>query len=74
MPAYTWLATAKLGAADITARMRTLRTLGEPYSDGDIAGAQEALAGKSELDAVVAYLQGLGVANVKQPAAKEATK
>ena len=73
MPAYPWLAAAKVDAADTAARMRTLRTLGDPYSDADIAGAEKALAGKTELDAVVAYLQGLGVSNAT-PAAKEATK
>lgn len=74
MPAYVWLASAKVDAADIASRMRTLRTLGEPYGDGDIAGAEKALAGKTELDALVAYLQGLGVSAPPQPAAKEATK
>ena len=41
--------------------MRTLRRLGDPYSDADIAAAHEAVRGKTELDALVAYLQGLGV-------------
>ena len=62
MPAYPWLAAAKVDAADIAARMSTLRTLGEPYVDAEIAGAAKALEGKTELDALVAYLQGLGVA------------
>ena len=44
--------------------MRALRTLGDPYTDADIAGAPAAVAGKTELDALVAYLQGLGIANV----------
>jgi cytochrome c oxidase cbb3-type subunit 2 len=47
--------------------MRTLRRLGDPYTDADIAGAPEALEGKTELDALVAYLQGLGIRN--EPAA-----
>ncbi|HEY8587414.1 MAG TPA: cytochrome-c oxidase, cbb3-type subunit II [Rhodanobacter sp.] len=63
MPAYPWLAGAKLDAADIQARMRTLRRLGDPYSDADIAGAPAAVEGKTELDALVAYLQGLGIRN-----------
>ena len=63
MPAYPWLAETKLDGDDIAARMRALRTLGDPYSDADIAGAPEAVADKTELDALVAYLQGLGVAN-----------
>jgi cytochrome c oxidase cbb3-type subunit 2 len=74
MPSYTWLAAAKVDAADVAARQRTLRTLGDPYSDADIAGAEKAVEGKSELDALVAYLQGLGAPTTPQPAAKEATK
>ena len=63
MPAYPWLAGAKLDGDDIMARMRALRTLGNPYTDDDIAAAPKAVGGKTELDALVAYLQGLGVAN-----------
>lgn len=63
MPGYPWLGKTALDAADIQARMRVLRTLGDPYSDADIAAAPAALAGKNELDALVAYLQGLGVKN-----------
>jgi len=64
MPNYPWLADANVDAADIQARMRTLRFLGDPYTDADIAAAPAALAKKSELDAIVAYLQGLGVSNI----------
>lgn len=64
MPAYPWLAKRKVDAADIQQRMRVLRFLGDPYSDEDIAGATQALAGKNEMDALVAYLQGLGIDNV----------
>jgi cytochrome c oxidase cbb3-type subunit II len=64
MPNYPWLATARLDYADIQARMRTLRRLGDPYSDADIAAAYEAVKGKTELDALVAYLQGLGVRDI----------
>ena len=60
MPAYRWLESAKLDGNDVAARMRTLRTLGDPYTDSDIDGAAKAVAGKTELDALVAYLQGLG--------------
>lgn len=63
MPAYPWLDNAKLDVADIEARMRTLRKLGDPYTDADIAQAKEAVAGKTEMDALVAYLQGLGIRN-----------
>jgi cytochrome c oxidase cbb3-type subunit 2 len=69
MPAYPWLEHATLDGDDIAARMRTLRKLGDPYTDADIAGAAKAVADKSELDALVAYLQGLGIANEPQPAA-----
>jgi cytochrome c oxidase cbb3-type subunit II len=61
MPAYRWLASAKLDGNDVAARMRTLRALGDPYSESDIESAAQAVEGKTELDALVAYLQGLGV-------------
>ena len=60
MPSYSWFATTPADARDIEAKMKALRTLGHPYSDADIAGAREQLNGKTELDALVAYLQGLG--------------
>jgi cytochrome c oxidase cbb3-type subunit II len=61
MPDYPWLARRELDYADITARIRVLRQLGDPYTDEDIAGVYQAVKGKTELDALVAYLQGLGV-------------
>jgi cytochrome c oxidase cbb3-type subunit 2 len=63
MPDYPWLDHSKLDAADIQARMRTLRKLGDPYTAADIAEAPAAVAGKTEMDALVAYLQGLGIRN-----------
>jgi cytochrome c oxidase cbb3-type subunit 2 len=69
MPGYPWLAQARVDGADIAARMRTLRRLGDPYTDADIAGAAKAVEDKSELDALIAYLQGLGIANEPKPAA-----
>jgi cytochrome c oxidase cbb3-type subunit 2 len=60
MPAYPWLAATPVGADDVEAKMRTLRRLGVPYSDAEIAGAKKELEGKTELDAMIAYLQGLG--------------
>ncbi|MCE5232042.1 MAG: cytochrome-c oxidase, cbb3-type subunit II [Xanthomonadaceae bacterium] len=63
MPAFPWLARETIDAADIQARMRTLRRLGDPYSDAEIAAAPEALKGKTAMDALIAYLQGLGVDN-----------
>ncbi len=61
MPGYPWLADAKIDGADLQARLRALRMLGDPYSDAQIAGAADAVLDKTELDALVAYLQGLGV-------------
>ena len=60
MPAYVWLAKAAANAEDIEAKMRALRRVGVPYSDADIAGAKEALKDKTEMDALIAYLQVLG--------------
>ena len=60
MPAFPWLAEAKVDPALVEAKLRTLRTLGDPYTDADVAGARAAVAGKTEMDALVAYLQGLG--------------
>jgi cytochrome c oxidase cbb3-type subunit 2 len=61
MPGYPWLERRQLDYADVMARMRVLRRLGDPYTDADIAAAYEAVRNKTELDALVAYLQGLGV-------------
>lgn len=72
MPGFPWLAERKLDAADIEARMRTLRRLGDPYSDADIAGAPAAVNGKTEMDALVAYLQGLGISNEPDAGTKAA--
>ncbi|MBP8294915.1 MAG: cytochrome-c oxidase, cbb3-type subunit II [Burkholderiales bacterium] len=60
MPAYSWLATSALAPEDIAVKMRALRRLGVPYTDQEIAAAPADVAGKTELDAMVAYLQGLG--------------
>jgi cytochrome c oxidase cbb3-type subunit 2 len=62
MPAYPWLAKSPASATDIVAKMRTLRMLGAPYSDEEIAKAEGELKGKTEEDALVAYLQNLGLA------------
>ncbi len=67
MPGYPWLLTERVDAADIQARMRTLRKLGDPYSDAEIEGATAALQGKTAMDALVAYLQGLGVSSAPLP-------
>ena len=60
MPAYPWLVENTLDGKDTAAKMKALRTLGVPYSADDIAGAREAVQGKTEMDALVAYLQVLG--------------
>ncbi len=62
MPAYIWLAGAAANTADIEAKMRALRLVGVPYTDEQIAGAQAELKGKSEMDALISYLQVLGTA------------
>jgi cytochrome c oxidase cbb3-type subunit 2 len=62
MPAYAWLERAALDGADVTARMSVLRRLGVPYTDEDIAGAEPGVRGKTEMEAVIAYLQSLGAA------------
>jgi cytochrome c oxidase cbb3-type subunit II len=72
MPSYPWLAQAPLDAALVTKKLQGLRRLGDPYSDADIAGVPAALQDKTELDAIVAYLQGLG-RHASAPAAADAT-
>ena len=62
MPAYPWLLTAKVDDATIGAHMSGLRKVGVPYSDDEIAKAAESVRGKTELEALVAYLQVLGTA------------
>jgi cytochrome c oxidase cbb3-type subunit 2 len=62
MPAYPWLARTAANAADIEAKMRALRTLGVPYTNEEIAGAKGELKDKTEMDVLIAYLQGLGTA------------
>ena len=60
MPAYPWLEKTPANAASIQAHMNGLRILGAPYSDEEIAKAPEDVKGRTELDAVIAYLQVLG--------------
>jgi cytochrome c oxidase cbb3-type subunit 2 len=62
MPAYPWLEQRPADDGSIVRRMRALQMLGHPYSDDEIASASAALEGRTELDAVVAYLQSLGLA------------
>ena len=60
MPAYPWLVENTLDGKYTAKKMQALRALGVPYSDDDIAGAHAAVQGKTEMDALVAYLQVLG--------------
>ena len=62
MPGYPWLAKTAAASDDIESKMRALRVVGVPYTDAEIAGARKQLAGKTEQDALVAYLQVLGTA------------
>ncbi|MBX7229315.1 MAG: cytochrome-c oxidase, cbb3-type subunit II [Burkholderiaceae bacterium] len=61
MPPYPWLEKNPASAHSITTRMKTLKMLGVPYTDSQIAAAPDELKGKTELDALVAYLQSLGL-------------
>ena len=63
MPAYPWLLTAPVASDEMAQRMRALRMVGVPYTDAEIASAAADTAGKTELDALVGYLQMLGTAN-----------
>jgi len=62
MPAFPWLADNVVDAGATAGKMRALRTVGVPYTDEDIAGAEAGVSGKTEMDALVAYLQQLGTA------------
>ena len=62
MPAYPWLERRTVDPQDATASLTAMRRLGVPYSDAEIAGAAEAVKGRTELDALVSYLQVLGTA------------
>jgi cytochrome c oxidase cbb3-type subunit 2 len=60
MPAYAWLAEAPVDAALVGKKLRALAMLGDPYTQADFDSVTAAVEGKTELDALVAYLQGLG--------------
>ena len=60
MPAYPWLEKAMVNPADMAPRMRALRTVGVPYTDEEIAASAEDVKGKTELEALISYLQVLG--------------
>jgi cytochrome c oxidase cbb3-type subunit 2 len=62
MPEYPWLTKNLVDAAQVPINMKALRKVGVPYSDEDIAKAEEDVKGKTEMDALIAHLQGLGLA------------
>jgi cytochrome c oxidase cbb3-type subunit 2 len=62
MPAYPWLGKSAVDAASMPAHMKALRTVGVPYTDAQIAASTEEVKGKTELEAVIAYLQSMGLA------------
>jgi len=62
MPGFPWLARNKIDAELLQRKLRVLRLLGTPYSDADIAAVPQAVADRTELDALIAYLQSLGLA------------
>ena len=61
MPAYPWLTRALIDPASVPPRLTALKRLGVPYTDAEVAASADAVKGKSELDALVAYLQSLGI-------------
>ena len=61
MPAYPWLEKTEVDATVVAQRMKALRVVGVPYSDEDIKSASDAVKGKTELDALISYLQVLGI-------------
>ena len=62
MPAYSWLAKNQVNAASVPANMKALQKVGVPYTDAQIAAAAKEVEGKTEMEAVIAYLQQLGTA------------
>jgi len=60
MPGYPWLEARMVDPELVTSKLRALQFLGDPYTDSDIAGAAAAVANKTEMDALIAYLQELG--------------
>ena len=60
MPGYPWLETTPVDNENISIKMQALRKLGAPYTNEQIGNARQALEGKTEMDAMIAYLQGLG--------------
>jgi cytochrome c oxidase cbb3-type subunit 2 len=63
MPGFPWLEERVLDGADTGAKMRALRAVGVPYTDAQVAAAGDEVAGRTEMQALIAYLQGLGIAS-----------
>ncbi|MFN8576888.1 MAG: cytochrome-c oxidase, cbb3-type subunit II [Candidatus Sericytochromatia bacterium] len=66
MPRYPWLEKTMLDNSNVKKKMEVMKTLGVPYTDSDIAGAEIETSHKTELEAIIAYLQGLGKAVPKE--------
>ncbi|MFT6102010.1 MAG: cytochrome c oxidase cbb3-type subunit 2 [Granulosicoccus sp.] len=66
MPSFPWLFDAVISGEETPKKMRALRIVGVPYTDDDIAGAEAAVSGTTEIDALVAYLQQLGTLPILQ--------
>ncbi|MFN4151278.1 MAG: cbb3-type cytochrome c oxidase subunit II, partial [Candidatus Sericytochromatia bacterium] len=66
MPRYPWLEKTALDNSKIVKKMKTMQTLGVPYTEADILSAERETSHKTELDALIAYLQGLGKAVSKE--------
>lgn len=62
MPAYPWLATNRIDETGTAAKLKALRRIGVPYTDEQIASAADEVRGKTEMEAMIAYLQGMGTA------------
>jgi cytochrome c oxidase cbb3-type subunit 2 len=60
MPGYPWMVNEPVDSSHTEAKLKTMRSLGVPYTDDDIAGAVATLKGKTQMDALIAYLQVLG--------------
>jgi len=63
MPTYAWLASRQLDPQELPTKMHALREVGVPYTDEEISAAPKTVEGKTEMDALIAYLQGLGIAS-----------
>lgn len=70
MPRYNWLENYSIDAERLQGTMRAMQRLGTPYSDEDIENAPKAVEGKTQMDALIAYLQGLGIDNTPKASAK----